>query len=281
MLRRIPYITLALCTVSLLACTTPPPLDKSAALWRITNTCVKNQETINDPSPCEYVNLEDGYVVLKDIVGRTQFLVIPSKHISGIESPDILEKNATNYWQAAWRSREYVIDRAGNLSRQDIGMAVNSQYGRTQNQLHIHIDCLKPEVIDTLKENKNKLAAGKWMELRFAANLHSYQAKYIKSMDLNDVNPFKVLAAKAKEDMDRETLAVAAMEKGFVLLSDTADGAHINPASSEELLDHSCRIAEEEFDKQNSPKKHKHKKKAAKPAPTPLPSPAPPTPPTT
>jgi CDP-diacylglycerol pyrophosphatase len=212
------------------------------ALWWVVSSCVYNEQHTHLSAPCEQADLEQGYTLLKDRRGKTQFLLIPTERISGIESPEILAPAAVNYWLPAWKARKYVSERAGKrLSDRDIGLAINSSYGRTQNQLHIHIDCLKPEVINTLKANKEE-QTGKWFKIRFPQPLHSYSALYVDSLK---ADPFKLLAKNTK-DMSRETLAVARMDKGFVLLADTADmkqGGN-NRGSSEELLDHKCRAAD-------------------------------------
>ena len=52
-----------------------------------------------------------GFVVLKDIRGVAQFLLIPTARIGGIEDPAILAPDATNYWDAAWRARDFVDGR--------------------------------------------------------------------------------------------------------------------------------------------------------------------------
>jgi CDP-diacylglycerol pyrophosphatase len=48
------------------------------------------QEQKGDPAPCALVDLRErdakGYVVLKDLVGATQYLLIPTARVSGIES---------------------------------------------------------------------------------------------------------------------------------------------------------------------------------------------------
>jgi CDP-diacylglycerol pyrophosphatase len=69
----------------------------SDALWRIVHDqCVPNERLNDDPAPCALVDLsggEDrGFAVLKDIDGATQFLLIPTEHIIGIESPDVLSR---------------------------------------------------------------------------------------------------------------------------------------------------------------------------------------------
>jgi CDP-diacylglycerol pyrophosphatase len=212
-------------------------MDKNSnALWDVVSSCVQNEQRDHTASPCEQVNLEQGYVVLKDMRGKTQFLVMPTAHASGIESPEILKEGAPNYWQAAWNTRSYVSKRAGQqLPDKDIGLAVNSPFGRTQNQLHIHIDCLKPQVITALKAARRD---GKWANINFPHPLHSYQALYVETLT---PDPFKRLAAHTK-DMSHETLVVAGLNHGFMLLADTA--TLTDRASGEELLDHECKIAQ-------------------------------------
>ncbi len=76
-----------------------------SALWHIDNgKCVPHMRESNDPAPCSIVDLTVGYVVLKDIVGATQFLLMPTARISGIESPAVLAPDAPNYWDLAWRA---------------------------------------------------------------------------------------------------------------------------------------------------------------------------------
>jgi len=228
-------LTSLILSIFLLSGCSAPQADKASTLWRIVSSCAQNQQLDHTPAPCEYVNLEEGYVVLKDIRGKTQYLLMPTDRISGIESPQILKDGATNYWQKAWEAREYVFKRAGReLPPEDIGMAINSLYGRSQNQLHIHIDCLKPQVIAILRKQK---FSDRWSPVHFAS-LHTYEARRLDSDDL-DENPFTLLAAHAK-DMSRETLVVAGSEDGFILLSDTASGS--DKASGEELLDHECAV---------------------------------------
>ena len=113
------------------------------ALWDIVHgQCVPNEEHYGRPEPCALVELRTGeargYAVLKDLVGATQFLLVPTARIAGIESPELLLLGAPNYFESAWQSRTYVDDVLGRvLPRDDFSLAINSAYGRTQNQLHI------------------------------------------------------------------------------------------------------------------------------------------------
>ena len=118
------------------------------ALWMLVSTqCVPNQLQHSDPKPCASVDLNDGYVILKDRRGLTQYLLIPTIRVSGIESAYLLTPGAPNYFADAWRERGYV-ERAARraLPRSAISLAINSAEGRSQNQLHIHIDCIRADV---------------------------------------------------------------------------------------------------------------------------------------
>ena len=82
------------------------------ALWRIVHDqCVPNQINRHNPSPCALVDLAGGYVVLKDRVGATQFLVLPTARIAGIESAALLSPRVPDYMQDAWSARRFVMNR--------------------------------------------------------------------------------------------------------------------------------------------------------------------------
>ena len=72
-----------------------------------------------------------GFVVLKDINGVAQFLLIPTARISGIEDPAILASDAVNYWAPAWQARSFVEDRLHKtLPRNAVALAINWMQGR-------------------------------------------------------------------------------------------------------------------------------------------------------
>jgi len=226
------------------------------ALWKIVDSqCVVEQITANDPSPCTEVDLaggrDRGFAVLKDLVGRTQYLVIPTRRVTGIESPDLLAPDAPNYWQDAWTARRYVVAAAAApLTRDDIGLAVNSRFARSQNQLHIHVDCLKPNVKAALLRQAAKISAD-WAPLHVGPAGSHYVARQIAGAELGDADPFRLLAdnvAGARENMGEETLVVAGAtlgdgSPGFYVLSDRSDLAAGHRASGEQLLDHACALA--------------------------------------
>jgi CDP-diacylglycerol pyrophosphatase len=221
------------------------------ALWHIVHDqCAPAAQAGTGPAPCAAVDLAGGYAVLKDLRGATQLLLIPTDRRTGIESPELLAPASPNYWQAAWAARPLFEKLAGGpVPREDVGLAINSKYARSQNQLHIHIDCVKADVLRTVQANEARIGA-RWSNLNVDLAGHRYRAMRIKGADLGPRDPFKLLAdgdAKAREDMGREALVVIAAsfrggKPGFILLSDRADTSKNDRASGESLLDHGCAV---------------------------------------
>jgi CDP-diacylglycerol pyrophosphatase len=224
------------------------------ALWTIVHDrCVPDQQQGGDPAPCAWVNLssgkQNGYAVLKDIAGTTQYLLIPTSRITGIESPAILAPDATNYFAAAWRARYFVEERAGRtLPRDWVSLAINSEVGRSQNQLHIHIDCIRADVHEELTQHAAEIRTT-WAPFPVPLADHRYNAIAVNGDDLDAVNPFTLLAdgiAGARTDMGLETLVVVGAigadgRPGFIVLASHADAAAGDAAAGEELQDHtSC-----------------------------------------
>ncbi|WP_244206459.1 CDP-diacylglycerol diphosphatase [Caballeronia pedi] len=226
------------------------------ALWEIVHDyCEPAAEGAHVQQRCADVSLRGGYAVLKDIVGIAQYLLIPTARVSGIESPELLQPNAPNYFRDAWHARVYV-DRAlrRTLPRDEVSLAINSASGRTQNQLHIHIDCLAADVAQTLREVGPGIGT-EWAPLPVRLRGHVYSAMRIDDADLAHTDPFKLVApyaARRGQTMGEQTLLLAGAVRGdgapvFFLLNDHVQTG--NWASSEELQDHTCSVANRSIEK--------------------------------
>jgi CDP-diacylglycerol pyrophosphatase len=237
-----------LAVLATFVCVAPVAAADPNALWTIVNgECVPDQQRSADPAPCAQVDV-GGYAVLKDLVGKTQFLLIPTEHVDGIESPQILAAGAPNYFADAWRARSFVEQRAGRgLPRDWMSLAINSAPERTQNQLHIHIDCVRADVRATLAGHADDIGAT-WAEFPEPLAGQRYRAMAVWAQELDAVNPFRLLAdgLMPGDTMGAQTLAVlgttaADGRPGFVLLAGRADAASRGSGSSEDLQDHvSC-----------------------------------------
>jgi len=223
-----------------------------SALWKITNDrCVPHQRDGGDPRPCAMVDLNHGYVILKDLVGDTQFLLMPTARVAGIESPEILAPDAPNYWDFAWRARHFVEERAGKpLPRDEVSLAINSVFGRTQDQLHIHIDCVRRDVRDALIRHRDEIGSA-WAPFPEPLTGLPWRAVRVDGDNPDAINPFQLLAKGdpvAAADMAHHTLALAGItwpdgRPGFVVLDGKADYPAGNTGSSEVLQDHDCALA--------------------------------------
>ncbi len=222
------------------------------ALWDIVDgRCVVDLKQFGKPAPCAKVDLGDGYAVLKDLVGKSQYLLIPTMRVSGIESPRVLAPATPNYFAQAWGETGLVSQAVGRpLPREDLSLAINSVYGRSQNQLHIHIDCIRIDVAGALARHAATLSRT-WSPFPESLAGDHYEAIKIMGADLGAADPFRLLARSlpgAAGHMGDYTLVVAGMDfpgagPGFVLLAGRADRARGNFGSGEELEDHACAIS--------------------------------------
>lgn len=246
------------CATFLLAAMRAGPIDylPRNALWEVVhNVCVPGQLQNGDPTPCLKVDLKEGigrgFAILRDPRGGTQFLLIPTVPISGIESPIARDLTAANYFSLAWEVRNTLDDALRReLSRDEVGMAINSLISRSQDQLHIHFSCVRPDVFETLHKHE-KAIASHWTAFNFPLYGQRYMAMWVPGESLDAHNPFQLLAAglaNAVSNMDQRTLVVIGFTRGdgtpgFVILAGLANVPKGDFANGEELLDHSCQIA--------------------------------------
>jgi CDP-diacylglycerol pyrophosphatase len=227
------------------------------ALWKIVHdNCVPNQMQHANPAPCALVDLDGGpdkgYAILKDLQGATQYLLIPTARVSGIESPELLAPDAPNYFAAAWKARSFVDAAARRtLPRDDLSLAINSVHARTQDQLHIHIDCVRVSVREALHRHLGSIGDA-WAPFVARLRGHHYRAIRVFGDGLDGFDPFKSLAdgvPGAKSAMGEQTLVVIGADfpggrPGFVILNDHVDPAARDNAGGEELQDHTCAAAQ-------------------------------------
>jgi CDP-diacylglycerol pyrophosphatase len=226
------------------------------ALWTIVHDqCVPSEQQRGDPAPCARVDLqggvERGYAVLKAIVGRSQYLLIPTVRIGGIESPQLLQPGIPNYFAAAWRARGFTERAAGRaLPRTAISLAINSANWRGQDQLHIHIDCVRADVDAALQAQASRIGDA-WTPFPEPPAGHDYRAIRVLGAELDGVDPFVLLAdgvAGARADMGAQNLVVVGAEfgdagPGFVILNAASNVAAGLGVKGEELQDHGCALA--------------------------------------
>ncbi len=212
----------------------------------VQDQCLAHWLQRHEPAPCERVHLfgppqdGEGYALLADRKGGAHFLLIPIQSITGIESPELLKPGAPNYFAAAWQARDRLATVVGHsIPRSAVGLAVNPAHARSQEQLHIHIECLRPEVFARLHAAAARISST-WSPIDIGGA--GYNALRIEGEYLNGANPFKLLArrlSRANHAMGDYTLVVAGMQfengPGFVLLAGRGRAGEL-------LLDSTCAI---------------------------------------
>jgi CDP-diacylglycerol pyrophosphatase len=225
-------------------------------LWEIVhNVCVPGQSEHHDPMPCLQVDLsggiESGFAILRDPRGGTQFLLVPTTRISGIESPIVRGPGALNYFARAWEARTFISEALHRLLPRDyVGLAINSATSRSQDQLHIHFSCIRTDVFESLHKNEARIG-NHWAPFNIPAFRHRYTAMWVAGEQLSQNNPFSFLAeglSGPTADMANRTLVVIGFTradgtKGFVFLAGHINQRSGDSASGEQLLDNGCTIA--------------------------------------
>lgn len=220
---------------------------RSGALWRIVSQqCVPGQIHKQDPAPCQSVDLPHGFVLLKDINGPLQYLLMPSDRITGIESPALLQPSTPNFFWYAWQARRLLSVRHGAaVPDSAVSLTINSPTGRTQNQLHIHISCLRPDIRAALDQHAGGLST-QWHEFPVAMMGDKWLARRLSEAELQQNSLFIELARQvpnAAAHMGQYSLAVVALNDGGLLaLVTQRDLLSGNRASAEILQDHACAI---------------------------------------
>ncbi|SHK99093.1 CDP-diacylglycerol pyrophosphatase [Paraburkholderia terricola] len=220
----------------------------SNALWKIVDLrCVPSQQATGTPGQCTAVDLDRRYAILKDIVGRSQYLLIPTDRVTGIESPLLFAPHARDYWADAWAARRYVEKSVKrSLPDNQLGLEINSKYRRTQNQLHIHIDCMHAEVSAALARHA-KDAPGEWRWDTLNGN--RYRIMRVTTV-MQAGNPFSLVARDNQnvEAMAMQTILVtgagAFADKDGWLVVNSGMEVDNGTGSAEGLLDHACRVAD-------------------------------------
>ncbi len=205
---------------------------QSNALWRIVRHCGVD----SDHNPCAVYRAKDGYAILKAREGRGQYLLIPTQPLRGIESAYLLRSDSPPYLAQAWGYRQLVAQAYGwPIADARLSLAINSRRARSQEQLHIHIDCVRKDVWQQVTHLPQEQPAG---ELRLSRHMYHWWRIPTLSSPLWRIG-FILPQGADETERGRYGLVVIAVQGGFILLRSRAAGMMWGYA--EELQDHQCR----------------------------------------
>ncbi|SPP31183.1 CDP-diacylglycerol pyrophosphatase [Arsenophonus endosymbiont of Aleurodicus floccissimus] len=222
----------------------------SDKLWQTINQqCIPEFKNGSLQSPCIKVDQQHRYVIYKDIKGPLHDLLLPLDKISGIESPILQQKNTENYFMLAWKNRQLFIKTANKpINEQFLSLVINSKYGRSQEQLHIHLACLKAEMYQIIKENEHTITTS-WQLLKQKINSHRYIAIKIPATNVNKISPFHYLEKYAAEQGDNIAYYGLAMipstqKSEFILLASRLKLLDFNLGSTGAIQDYQCKLSD-------------------------------------
>ncbi|HEY3851888.1 MAG TPA: CDP-diacylglycerol diphosphatase, partial [Steroidobacteraceae bacterium] len=225
----------------------PPDAGADAYRQIVQDQCVVNWTQRNDPSPCEKVFLANpsggisGYALLADPDGGAHYLLIPTQTMTGTESTELLDPNLPNYFAEAWHARDLLSKFVGHaVPMTDVGIAVGTVATRRQHQFHLHIECLRPEVVDSLKAVADKVT-DRWSPVTVAG--FPFQAMRLPLHALEVSNPYELVAnlsPEARDHLGNYTVVLAGAQyqsgPGYILLTGTGPSGDL-------LMDSGCIVA--------------------------------------
>jgi CDP-diacylglycerol pyrophosphatase len=210
----------------------PPPAPGRDGLYRQMRACLAQARPA---PPCARVDRARGFVVIRDDdpAKPDAWLIVPATEVTGIEDPRALRPPVAELWAYGWEVAGELLDRPP----QAMALAINSNAGRSQDLLHIHISCVLPEVAAGLARAP---VGPDWAAAPFLSfDGHPYNAHRVAGLE---PSPFLVLRELpgARSDMGAQSLAViGASGGGFYLVTDATGPGVV--AEAEELLDQDCR----------------------------------------
>lgn len=225
----------------------PKTLPNRQVLWDIvSNRCETSKD---ETGACLVVNRQAGYVVLRDRHGPVQTLIIPTAKITGIEDAQLLQPRAKNYFNDAWVQRR-ILDTQHKkaIEQRYLSFSVNSAYGRTQDQLHIHSSCLSKAVYAQLEHERPSITPH-WQVLPNKILGHTYLAKKITLAELNTTSPFLMLSdylqqSNAGKMAEYGLAMVSATDTDMIVLATKFDLTEKNLGSIEEIQDTFCQVTQ-------------------------------------
>ena len=221
--------------------------NRELLLQVTTALCVPNARLTGLAAPCRQVVEDPGFAMLRAPGERQHFILVPLRPLRGLESPALWRPGQPNWFGLAWRQRWYLSAWGqAPVADERIALALNAPSGRSQDQLHVHLACLRPE----LRQQLWQLAPGideYWRALPVALAGSRYQARRLSETQLRATDFFQALASQPPYPLPdpRLSLAVVALPsqdagRQFLLLAGRAGSQPGDFGSAERLLAADC-----------------------------------------
>jgi CDP-diacylglycerol pyrophosphatase len=222
------------------------------ALWQVVRACVANAELLGAPFPCRRADLaggrERGSVVVQPPLFN-DMIVVPTRRLVGVEDDFLQSPDAPNYFAAAWQARSLLMSPSGRRPGWDeVGLVVNPVMVRSQDQLHIHVGCLLPDVQRALAILAPQVPVATWVKLPEVVPHIAFWGTRVAQTTLETIQPFRLAAEALSDrvtDRGKLTLVVAGVRVSgadqFMILASYAGAPHSWWAvGADSLIDTRC-----------------------------------------
>lgn len=228
------------------------------ALWQVVRLCVADYRATGASFPCLDVDLSDGIdrgsVVLRPPFGPLDTILAPTRKVVGVEDLWLQSPTAPNYFAKALLASAFIKKPDGSAPRLDeIALAVNSRFARTQDQLHIHIGCASARVRETLPALAAAMKVGEWARVDSLIPRSQLWGMRTGQSDLSGLEPFRVAARRFASDnsaLDQLMVFVvgtqiANHDELVLLVADSRRQARGGRFIAEAVVDSACRGSED------------------------------------
>ncbi len=216
-------------------------------LYSLAQCCKRD---LNSNSSCRYYDPGSRYVVVKDHSDSKPqgYLTIPTDKVTGIEDPQVFTNiDVIDIWEnSSFASYDFPAMPAPHM-----GLAINSKFARTENQLHIHMSCVRSDVDGMLQANDSRFGLYPQSSMFVTLNLppRYYPYEIIKISQLGgNVNPWQAvlhIPHVDRSNMADQSIAIVGSQRSdqFYFLNTYYTGSH-GTGDAEEILDQSCSAAD-------------------------------------
>jgi len=218
------------------------------SLWKnVQQRCLTPATPIHPD--CVIVDRQRGFVLYKDMIGASHYLVIPVRPVSGVDDTRVWSDREHNAWAFGWSVRDTVARAVGNpLPDTLLGLAINAKAARSQDQLHIHLDCISESARDFMASGAIDT---RWRDLQFRGK--AVRARLIPSDDpVLPVDPFDVVRQDIGADADIADRGVFVGyvrppqgqpgQAGFVVVDEPVSKAGGANGHASDFLDRGCKL---------------------------------------
>lgn len=153
-------------------------------LWESVNKECLNKKSLVQDGKC--LVKDQSFAIIRTPKEQYHYLFVPAIDISGIESPELWISGYPSWFQNAWRNRYIAAPWLGeNKNQHDIGIAINSRARRTQQQLHVHLNCIREDIT---RELNSKVISSQWQPITLTSPAASgrYESILLPGSDIPD-----------------------------------------------------------------------------------------------